>query len=143
VGAFRLVWPAPNMATFQVSGPPEDVARLKFLSDNFDLVKHVAEKMRAQKLSPADHVIVVVALAADNALGMAFMRQTFDPKFDPADKGPAYACNVSREELKSFLEPSAPASLSVTDADIPAGSHRMVILADNGVTKMDAAIKPS
>ncbi len=129
------------MATFQVSGPPEDVARLKFLSDNFDLVKHVAEKMRTQRLSPADHVIVVVALAADNALGMAFMRQTFDPKFDPKDKGPVYACNVAREELRSFLEPSAPASLSVADADIPAGSHRMVIIGGNGISKMDAAFK--
>ncbi len=129
------------MATFQVSGPPEDVARLKFLSDNFDLAKHVAERMRAQQLSPADHVIVLVALAADNELGMAFMRQTFDPKFDPADKGPAYACNVSREELKNFLKPSAPGSLAVADADIPAGSHRMVVVADNGITKMDAAFK--
>ena len=129
------------MATFQVSGPPEDVARLKFLSDNFALVKHVAAKMRTQKLAPADHLIVLVSLSTDNALGMAFMRQTVDPKFDPAGKGPAYACNVAREELKNFLQPSAPASLSVTDADIPAGSHRMVIIGGNGITKMDAAFK--
>ncbi len=140
-GRIPAIVEPPDMATFQVSGPPEDVARLKFLSDNFDLVKHVAAKMRAQKLSPADHLVVLVALAPDNELGMAFMRQTVDPKFDPAGKGAAYACSVARAELLSFLRPSAPASLSVADADVPAGSHRMVIIGGNGITKMDAAFK--
>ena len=136
---FRLLSVIPNMATFQVSGPPEDVARLRYLSDNFDLVKHVAAKMRAQKLAPADHVIVLVALTSDNELGLLFMKQTVDPKFDRMGSSEAYACSVSREQFRHFLQPSAPGSLSVADADVPAGSHRMVILAGNGVTKMDAA----
>jgi hypothetical protein len=131
------------MATFQVSGPPEDVARLRYLSDNFDLVKHVAAKMRAQNLSPADHLIVLVHLSVDNTLGHAFMKQTVDPSFSGMTSGEAYACSVAREELRNFLQPSAPGSLDVAADDVPAGSHRMVILAGNGITKMDAAFKKS
>jgi hypothetical protein len=129
------------MATFQVSGPPEDVARLRYLSDNFDLVKHVAAKMRDQKLAPADHLIVLVQLTVDNPLGHSFMKQTVGPAFSGMTSGEAYACSVAREELKGFLEPSAPGSVDVAANDVPAGSHRMVIIAGNGITKMDAAFK--
>ena len=131
------------MATFQVSGPPEDVARLQVISPTTStLVKHVAAKMRTQKLAPADHLIVLVSLStADNALGHSFMKQTVDPSFAGMTSGEAYACSVAREELKNFLQPSAPGKLDVAAYDVPAGSQRMVIIAGNGITKMDAAFK--
>jgi hypothetical protein len=127
----------------QISGPPEEVGRLRFLSENSEMITHVLGKMRQQKLDPADTMMVFIALSDDNPLGFTFMRTVVDPDFVPMEDRAAFACTMTRKDLGQFFKESAPTSLPIAESDLAPNMTRMVVIALDGATYMDAEFPPA